>query len=141
MHLPLSSFTCKVVFSYAQTLKQAELVITYHTTGPRPVARVLGAPGSGFTDFRFRVDHTAHVDEAAELHLCLVKSRTTVPVRVRRRIVTILTSETSIRPIVQVTKTPRRTHSRRVRPIERTSARRMTLYITELSVIEGEGPL
>ena len=71
------------------------------------------------------IRHKQRIPRRFRLHF--VKARPPVPVRVRGRIVTILTSETSIRPIVQVTKTPRRTYSRRVRPIERTSACRMTL--------------
>ena len=49
-------------------------------------------------------------------------ARTTVPVRVRGRIVTILTGEASITSIVQITKTPRAAHTSGVRPIERRGA-------------------
>ena len=65
--------------------------------------------------------------------------RPAIPVRVRRRIVPILTREASIASVVQIRKAPRATHAGGVRPIEGRQARLHTLE--EYQVNRGISPL
>ena len=82
---------------------------------------------SGFTDFRFRVDIRTHFSRLFSAFKININSRTTIPVRVTRRVVTILTSQARAPAVVQIHKTPRTTHASGVRPVKSRSRARIPL--------------
>ena len=101
-------------FGYGSTFPQ--VAPCYYFPHEQPTAERAGLPASGFTDFRLRVDVQTHLSCFPPLFFII--SRAAIPVRVRRRIVTILARQPSIPAVVQVPETPRTTNAGAVGTIE-----------------------